>query len=155
MKDGSGRGPSKGPEDFEELAPFVRHLMAGLRLRAVAVFGSRARGDDLRESDYDLAVVSDDFKGLNSYERRVRLNEAWHQAGPTAPADFFGLTSHELLRMDRLVVWDMLEDGRPLHDDGIWEQARREFRRLKAAGRITAVPGGWKVAEGPGDAQKT
>jgi hypothetical protein len=154
VKDGSGHGPSKGPGDFEELAPFVRHLMAGLRLRAVAVFGSRARGDDLRESDYDLAVVSDDFKGLTSYERQVRLTEAWHQAGPTAPADFFALTSHELLRMDRLAVWDMLEDGRPLYDDGIWKQARREFRRLKAAGRITAVPGGWRVAEGPEDAQK-
>ncbi len=49
----------------------------------------------------------------------------------------------------------MLEAGRPLHDDGIREQARQEFRRLKAAGRITPVPGGWKVAEGPGAAQKT
>ncbi|RJQ10081.1 MAG: hypothetical protein C4551_03000 [Bacillota bacterium] len=49
--------------------------------------------------------------------------------------------------MDRLVIWDFLEGGLPLWDDGIREQARREFARRKTDGCITPVPGGWRVAE--------
>jgi len=130
-----------------ELAPFVRAVRDRLDVKAVILFGSRARAEHLEDSDYDLGVVSDSFEGQNPYERRLPLYEVWYESGPLAPADLFALTEAELLAMDRLVVWDLLEEGIPLWDDGIWGRARREFTRRKREGRIIPVPGGWRVAE--------
>lgn len=118
-----------------------------MSLRALVLYGSRARGDQLTESDYDLVVISDDFGDLNPIERRLRLYEAWDEARPAKAADIFGFTSGEILAMRSPVMWDMLEDGRPVHDSGVWRQAVEEFRRRKALGQIVPVKGGWKVAQ--------
>ncbi len=45
----------------------------------VILFGSRARGDWLHESDYDFVVVSPRFEGMNFMERPVELYKFWHQ----------------------------------------------------------------------------
>jgi len=128
------------------LNAFVERLPRLLAVRAVAVFGSRGRGDPLADSDYDLVVISDDLRGLNPLRRRERLHEAWTTL---KAADIFGLTGDELLEMDSPIIWDMLEDGRALLDTGIWREAVAKFRAKKAAGEITPVKGGWKVAEKP------
>jgi predicted nucleotidyltransferase len=49
------------PEDRETLARLRASIEAayGPRLRRVVLFGSRARGDHLPDSDYDLAVFLD------------------------------------------------------------------------------------------------
>ncbi|RJQ06848.1 MAG: nucleotidyltransferase domain-containing protein [Bacillota bacterium] len=47
----------------------MRQLEARLGARTVAVFGSRARGDQLPTSDYDLVVVSAGFRGLDRLAR--------------------------------------------------------------------------------------
>ncbi|MSQ09825.1 MAG: nucleotidyltransferase domain-containing protein [Dehalococcoidia bacterium] len=41
---------------------FVEHLKAGLRLEAVILYGSHARGSAHEWSDIDLAVISPDFE---------------------------------------------------------------------------------------------
>lgn len=50
-------------------------LSSRLRLDALVLFGSRARGDALEDSDWDIAVVSTDFAGLNPLQRGVRVLE--------------------------------------------------------------------------------
>jgi len=63
--------------------PFVRTFAQALKERfnaeRVILFGSRARGDWLHESDYDFVVVSRGFEGVPFVERAIPLYEHWHQ----------------------------------------------------------------------------
>lgn len=60
---------ARGFGDDERLNRVVARLVAGLRPRAIYLFGSRARGDYAIDSDYDLLVVTDD---PISYEDALR-----------------------------------------------------------------------------------
>lgn len=48
-------------------------LVERFRPEAVIVFGSRVRGDALKDSDLDVLVVSADFEGVPWLERPVRV----------------------------------------------------------------------------------
>lgn len=65
-----------------ELAPFVYEFAHSLHHEAgatkVLLFGSRVRGDWLKESDYDFVVVSDRFDGVHFSRRPVELYQYWH-----------------------------------------------------------------------------
>jgi len=43
----------------------------------VILFGSRARGDNLRDSDFDFIIVSDYFKGIFFYKRMPIIYKMW------------------------------------------------------------------------------
>ncbi len=43
----------------------------------IILFGSRARGDHLEESDFDLIVVSDKFKNINFRDRISKAYGLW------------------------------------------------------------------------------
>jgi predicted nucleotidyltransferase len=43
----------------------------------ILLFGSRARSEQLKESDYDLIVVSEKFRGVPFLERLYMLYELW------------------------------------------------------------------------------
>jgi predicted nucleotidyltransferase len=64
-----------------ELEPFVHDFARKLHDDAgatkVILFGSRARGDWLRESDYDFVVVSERFEGVPFMRRPVDLYRYW------------------------------------------------------------------------------
>ena len=49
----------QGPIQDARLAEAVNRLVQGLHPRAIILFGSRARGTNRTESDYDLLVISD------------------------------------------------------------------------------------------------
>ncbi len=61
------------------------------------LFGSRARGDFVEDSDFDLIVVSDDFEGVRSYERAPELYKTWDSNNYSV--DFVCLTSSEFDKM--------------------------------------------------------
>lgn len=46
----------------------------------VILFGSRARGDWLHESDWDIAVISPKFEGMNMYDRSVAVHRLQREA---------------------------------------------------------------------------
>ena len=64
-----------------ELDPFVydfaRKLHEEVAAQKVILFGSRARGDWLHESDYDFVVVSPKFEDVPFYSRPVDLYQYW------------------------------------------------------------------------------
>jgi len=41
----------------------------GIRVEKIILFGSRARGDHKKESDYDFIIVSRDFEGIPIFKR--------------------------------------------------------------------------------------
>jgi len=66
-----------GNEVVDEIEKFVKRVKEVIRVEKVIVFGSRARGDYLEDSDVDLVIVSSDFEGVPFYERMDRLILLW------------------------------------------------------------------------------
>ena len=64
----------------EELAPIrrlLKRLSKHIRIRRAILFGSRARGDALKNSDYDLVLVSPDFAGVHFLDRIALVLDFW------------------------------------------------------------------------------
>lgn len=59
----------KGPVEDRKLTNFRREVSKKFRLDRAILFGSRARGDALKRSDYDIILVSRDFEGRQFTER--------------------------------------------------------------------------------------
>ncbi|BDG17554.1 nucleotidyltransferase domain-containing protein [Thermus brockianus] len=75
-----------------ELAPLKEALrQAPFPIALALPFGSRARGDALLESDYDLLVVSPAFRGMNYLDRLLLL----HRTLPLRHVDYVALTPEE------------------------------------------------------------
>ncbi len=56
-----------------KISDFVKILKRKFSLEKVILFGSRARGDALKESDYDFIIVSRDFSRTNFIERPKKV----------------------------------------------------------------------------------
>lgn len=56
---------------------FVERLSNGLDVEKIILFGSRARGDHLIDSDYDFIIVSEDFDGIFFPDRCKLIYRYW------------------------------------------------------------------------------
>lgn len=122
------------------LDEYIAKLSHLVRLGAVVVFGSRARGDHWEASDIDLLVISSDFHGKDRLERFDLLLEPWSGIPALEPT---GVTPEEVLGEGHLLLWDALDQGRVLLDDGIFAKARARLHERIAGGELRATPGGW------------
>ena len=74
------------PREKSALRQFVEAVRAhyGSTVHDIAVFGSRARGDNTDDSDVDLVIVLDDGN-WNTWEEKIRLidlsDDAFHEHG--------------------------------------------------------------------------
>ncbi len=59
------------------LADFIRKLKEKYKDVKVYLFGSRARGDELKGSDYDLIIISEKFKEKRFVERLIEMQFLW------------------------------------------------------------------------------
>jgi len=66
-----------GKERNREIEAFIEKLKKRINIERVIVFGSRARGDYLADSDVDLIIISKDFEGVPFYERMDKLILLW------------------------------------------------------------------------------
>ena len=57
---------------------FVKKVRAKYNIEKVIFFGSRARGDNLKHSDYDIIFVSNDFEGIFFSTRIAKMYEFWN-----------------------------------------------------------------------------
>jgi uncharacterized protein len=94
------------------LAEAVNRLVENLQPRAIILFGSRARGTNQPESDYDLLVVSDQlldydeaYRPLAGRELRCDIVPCTHDAWRQAPVDAGG------------ALRDALDDGVVLYGE--------------------------------------
>jgi hypothetical protein len=61
----------------KELESFLEKVKREVKVEKIILFGSRARGDNLKDSDVDLIIVSRDFEGVQFYERMSRFLLLW------------------------------------------------------------------------------
>jgi len=62
-------------EAIKKLESFLKKVKKKFNPKLVILFGSRARDDYLEDSDYDLLIVSEEFKGKNILKRMEELYE--------------------------------------------------------------------------------
>jgi predicted nucleotidyltransferase len=112
------------------IADYVASLERRLAPKAIILFGSRARGDADRFSDYDLLVVADDLPA----DYWQRLDVLWEDKPPLV--DALGFTEEELSAfLHRGLILDALLEGRPLVGD-IQTWRRRAQRYLQEHGLV-------------------
>ena len=86
--------------EAERLAEALRER--GIRVEAVYLFGSVARGDFRLDSDFDLVIVSRDWEGIGYTERLDILYRLWRSP---RDATLIPLTPRELSeRLEKSVV---------------------------------------------------
>ncbi len=66
-----------GEEGVAEIKEFVDRLRREIGDLKAIFFGSRARGDYLKSSDFDLILISEKFKGMHFLERIRLIYEFW------------------------------------------------------------------------------
>jgi predicted nucleotidyltransferase len=92
---------------------FLERVDARFPLSLAVLFGSRGRGDELVDSDYDLLVVSAAFDGLAPWDRIQACLDLWDlpeplEVVPVTPAEL------ERRRADLTIVGEALRTGRVL-----------------------------------------
>ncbi len=58
---------------------FIKRLIPQYTIQKIILFGSRARGDHLRMSDFDFIIVSPDFEGIHFIKRMAAIYEFWDE----------------------------------------------------------------------------
>jgi predicted nucleotidyltransferase len=67
----------------------------GIRVNRMIMFGSYATGKAKEGSDIDIAVISEDFKGMNLLERLETIGLAFAKAKIMEPIEAMGYTEKE------------------------------------------------------------
>lgn len=62
-----------GKEKVKTIRIFLQNIKKTFKPQKILLFGSRARGDALEESDFDLVIVSEKFEGMHEYDRMVSV----------------------------------------------------------------------------------
>jgi predicted nucleotidyltransferase len=65
-------------ERIKEIIEFIKHILeqGGLRVDRLVLFGSHAHGTPHKDSDLDIAVISEDFERMDIFERARTLADA-------------------------------------------------------------------------------
>ncbi|MGP3667582.1 MAG: nucleotidyltransferase domain-containing protein [Candidatus Bathyarchaeota archaeon] len=119
---------------LEALKPFLKRLLKYFDGDVtVILFGSYAKGDFNKASDYDLVLISNKLKGnpLERTKQVYKLNEEF------LPLDILAFTQEEFLKaMENLspTALDAIEEGKVLHDNGFYDEARKRLLELKEKG---------------------
>ncbi len=66
-----GKPPIK--VNLRQITPFLQSVRKKFNPQQMILFGSRARGEALKFSDYDLLIISSAFSKYNFYQRMVEV----------------------------------------------------------------------------------
>jgi|SRR3989344_268408 len=84
-----------------ELNKFKKQLSFNIPIKKMILFGSMAKGKAHRDSDIDLIIVSDKFKGKKSFKRSIGFYKYWNQ---DYPVDFLCYTSKEFNKLKNQIT---------------------------------------------------
>jgi predicted nucleotidyltransferase len=74
---------------------FAQRLAEEIGATTVLLVGSRARGTNDADSDYDIVIVSERFTGMDRFDRELGLKSLFYEVGGFAPMDLYCLTPEE------------------------------------------------------------
>lgn len=66
-----GKNPDK------KIIDFLKRVKRKYSIQKAVFFGSRARGDYFKKSDYDIILVSTDFEGVHFTKRTSLMYDFW------------------------------------------------------------------------------
>jgi hypothetical protein len=66
-----------GQRTDSRIEDFVKRVREKYEITQAIFFGSRARGDYLADSDYDVILVSPDFRGIFFSQRSALMYDYW------------------------------------------------------------------------------
>ncbi|HHE47558.1 MAG TPA: nucleotidyltransferase [Candidatus Acetothermia bacterium] len=100
----------------KKLKAFLARVNQRFPLERAILFGSRARGDELKSSDYDLILVSPAFLGLDFSQRIGEVLRLWDLEVGVEPLCY---TPEEFEERSRkiTVVAESLRQGRQVWPD--------------------------------------
>lgn len=81
---------------------YLETIKTKFKVKKALLFGSAARGDMNRDSDIDLIIISDDFKGLDLTKRLVALSRLRGRKFIDWPMDILGYTPEEFTKLSRV-----------------------------------------------------
>lgn len=92
------------------IRPFIKKLTKRYHVKKLILFGSRARGDNLKTSDFDFIIVSDDFKGVPFPKRMGYVHHYWDGPLDLEPLCY---TGDELKRLKNVgIIKKALKEGK-------------------------------------------
>lgn len=62
------------------LKDYIKKVNKKFKIQDTILFGSRARGDYLLDSDVDLIIISNDFENIEFRKRMGKLLEYWDES---------------------------------------------------------------------------
>jgi predicted nucleotidyltransferase len=130
--------------DIDRFRGYIETLLQqrGDEIEFVVLFGSMARGNWSRGSDYDLLI------GLRTDDGKRFLDRVYEYErlapGPIEPFVYSWSEWQSMWNDLHLTLLEAADHGIPLYDRGAWSPLREEFRQLLASGAVERRPGGWQ-----------
>src|SRR3989338_9841839 len=66
-----------GKKADAKIKDFIKKVKKKYRIEKAILFGSRARGDNFNDSDYDIIIVSPDFANILFTQRIAKMYDFW------------------------------------------------------------------------------
>ena len=118
------------------LTSLMKEVNGKFPLEFAVLFGSRARGDSLNSSDYDIIFVSDKFP-KDIFKRMSSILDLWTYSGALEPICFTTKEFEEKLHQCNAIVWECLKDGKPLYGSKKFKRYQQILRSAILSGDIT------------------
>jgi len=71
-----------GKTDIEVMEGFFKRVKSDFADAQILLFGSRAKGSALEESDFDIIIVSKGFEKMRFFDRAVKIYDYWKEKKP-------------------------------------------------------------------------
>ena len=117
----------------EVLKEVVRRLVKELNAKAIILFGSRARGDWLPWSDYDILVIADFKEDYLSRLGKV-LEVLSDLPIVVEPHPYTLEEATEMLKKGNPIIVDALEEGIVLHKSEDLDKLMKTYEEMKRKG---------------------
>ena len=120
----------------KRLGAFIARANKCFPLEFAVLFGSRARGTDMKNSDYDVLLVSESFSGIGILDRMEKSLALWEGRGAVEPVCFTPAEFESAMGSYNVIAWEAAKDGIPLLGKEKFMRYRRIFLKAVENGSI-------------------
>jgi predicted nucleotidyltransferase len=130
--------------DIERLRRYVDTALRerGDDIEFIVLYGSMARGNWSRDSDFDLLIGLRIEDGQRFLDRVFQYEQI--APGPIEPFVYSRSEWEKMWRDLHMTYLEAADYGIPLFDRGSWASVQAEFARYLSSGVVERRPGGWQ-----------